>query len=178
MRRKYRKKDSTLNKIQENTDRTLRVLERVEQHTAESAKSSRAKMPVIITICELILAIIGLPYVEVGISFVLDNIQSPQVDIISEYTTLPIYKNNQIKVATNFETEGISIRAYLNSIQNGDVVEMRRVDRQNWQATVYFENIGNYKVIVTARMPNGDEVENSIMIKVTPTDDMHYLLLE
>lgn len=55
---------------------------------------------------------------------------------------------------------------------------MRRVDRQNWQTTVYFENIGNYKVIVTARMPNGDEVENSIMIKVTPTDDMHYLLLE
>lgn len=116
MRRKYRKKDSTLNKIQENIDRTLQVLERVEQHTAESAKSSRAKMPVIIAICELILAIIGLPYVELGISFVLDNIQSPQVDIISEYTTLPIYKNNQIKAATNFETEGISIRAYLNSI--------------------------------------------------------------
>lgn len=90
------------------------------------------------------------------------------VYLSSEYTKLKVNAETDLKATLNFDTDSISISAYLNSVIDGDTLFMTRNNETEWHKKVRFEHIGTYEVIATAVAPNGDIIENFIDIEVIP----------
>ena len=71
----------------------------------------------------------------------------------------------------NFDTDAISITGYLDSVKDGDTLNMIRKNETEWHIKVVFKSSGVYKVVATATAPNGDVIEGFIEIEVVSLGD-------
>lgn len=99
------------------------------------------------------------------------HVASPEeytIYLSSEYTKLKVGVETDLMATLNFDTNAVTISAYLDSIMDGDPLLMIRNNETEWHKKVYFEHTGTYEIIATAIAPNGEAIENSIKIEVIP----------
>lgn len=89
-----------------------------------------------------------------------------EIYLYPEYRKVVIDFPTDITATLNFDTDLVSIDAYLNSDHNGDTVKMTQKNSSEWQAKVYFEKIGTYKIRATAKAPDGTIIEGTVKIEV------------
>lgn len=165
--------------IAENTVHTNEKLDDIKNDIDTIKKSSTSKLPVIIAIITLLVAISGVSIVgmidrfksrtelEAGTA-VDESEQEPEykIDLYSEYSTFDITKEVDMIASLNFETDAVSITAHLASGRENTVL-LKRKNATEWQNKVKFTETGVHEVVVTATAPNGEVIENSIEVEVT-----------
>ena len=178
MRKKRNQKaqlDHHLNNIYENsqlivksTEKIVKTLGNVERNTKVIAKSNNSRLPIIIAIVTLIVTTLGV-YIAY-LQYKESHVASPEYTIYlsSEYTKLKVKAKTDLTATLNFDTNAVTISAYLNSVIDGDILLMIRNNETEWHKKVYFEHIGTYEIIATSIAPNGKTIENSIKIEVIP----------
>lgn len=67
----------------------------------------------------------------------------------------------------NFETDSVSITAYLAS-GKVDTLVMSKKSSYEWQEKVIFNEVGTHKVVASAIDRNGIEITDTISIEVIP----------
>lgn len=160
--------DERAQNIAKNTEEMTERLGDVAQSTKAIAERDKSKLPIIIALITLIVTAIGvyIAYLQYKDSHIASS--EYEIYLSSEYTTLKMNAITDLTATLNFDTESISISAYLNSVIDGDTLSMIRNNETEWHKKVYFEHTGTYEVIATAIAPNGKTVEKSIKIKVIP----------
>lgn len=158
---------NTIDKIGKNIETVAKNSERTNEKIDQLVSINKSKLPVILTIIGLALSAIGLHFTFLDFSKEAAN-ESTQYTIYlsSEYTKLKAFAETDIIATLDFDAASISVSAYLDSVKKGDTLEMTRTNQTVWHKKVYFEEIGVYKVIVTATTPDGDIIESSIEIEV------------
>lgn len=154
--------------IAKNTEKIAKKLGDVAQTTKTIEENSKSKLPIIIAIITLIVTAIG---VYIAYLQYKDSHIAPleyEIYLSSEYTTLKLNAITDLTATLNFDTDSISISAYLNSVIDGDTLSMIRISETEWHRKVYFEHTGTYEVIATAIAPNGETTEATIEIEVIP----------
>ncbi len=178
-KRKKRNSDATnaMSRIDKNIEAIAQNSDETNRNTAELVKSSKSKLTIIISIIALVVTISG-----VSIWGIIEKLSEkpPQYELYlsSEYTMLKVNAETDIVATVNFNASSVSITAYLDSIKNGDTLEMIQENGTKWHKRVIFEETGIYRVVATAIAPNGDSVEESIEIEVIPTEDIFNQILE
>ena len=154
--------------ISKSTGEIVEKLSNVEHSTNIIAKSNTSKLPIIIAVITLIVTAIGvyIAYLQYNDSHVASS--EYEIYLSSEYTKLKVNAETDLTATLNFDTNSISISAYLNSVIDGDTLLMTRKNETEWHKKVCFEHIGIYEVIATAIAPDGDTIEKSIEIEVIP----------
>lgn len=179
IKRRKRNSDTAnaMSRIDKNIEAIAKNSDETNRNTAELVKNSKSKLPIIISIITLIVTISG-----VSIWGIIEKLteKPPQYELYlsSEYTKLKVKAETDIVATMNFNASSISITAYLDSIKNGDTLEMIQENSNKWHKKVIFEETGIYKVVATAIAPNGDTVEESIEIEVIPTEDIFSQIFE
>lgn len=171
--------------IAENTEQTNNTVSNIKGNTDEWGKGSNPKFS---KISQIIAMAAGITTIIVGIITVIvmfipkDN--SPTEGLVNESTIHPtrtepyeIYLypeyrsfevgfHNDMTASLNFDTDSVSITAYLNSVKNGDTVIMQQKNATEWQTKVKFMEPGTFEVIATATAPDGTIVEGSVEVEV------------
>ncbi|MDE7017991.1 MAG: hypothetical protein K2P65_10550 [Lachnospiraceae bacterium] len=173
-------------RIAENTGRMNEKLDDVKSGVSEIEKSATSKLPIIIAIIALLVTISG-----VSVVGMIDRMKAKtesdaetvtkasmpepepepaptyEIYLYPEYSTFDIGKEVDMTATLNFETDAVSITAYLASGET-NTVELGRKNAEEWQKKVYFNEVGVHEVVVTALTPNGEVIKNSIEVEVTP----------
>lgn len=100
-----------------------------------------------------------------------ESVQEPEYKIYlyPEYSTFDITTKVDMTAFLNFETDAVSITAYLASGRE-DTVPLERESTTEWKKKVEFTETGVHEVVVTATAPDGEVIENSIEVEVTPVN--------
>lgn len=147
---KRRKRNSdaanAMGRIDKNIESIAKNSDETNKNTAELVKNSKSKLPIIISIITLIVTISG---VSVWGIFEKLSEKPPQYELYlsSEYTKLKVKAETDIVATMNFNASSISITAYLDSIKNGDTLEMIQENGNKWHKKVTFEETGIYRVL-------------------------------
>ncbi len=170
---------NTMKNIEDDINFIAKNSEQANKHMDELVKSSKSKLPTIISIIALFITFIGVivTFCDITVWELIQTStkQTPQYEIYlnSEYSKLKTYVETDITAILNFDTDSISITAYLDSIKDGDTLKMVQKNEIEWHKKVIFEKTGTYKVVATAMTPSGDIIENSIEIEViSPSGDI------
>lgn len=94
------------------------------------------------------------------------TVEPYEIYLYPEYRSFSVGFHNDMTATLNFDTESVSITAYLNSEKNGDTVIMQQKNATEWQAKVVFTEPGIFEVIATATAPDGTTVEGSVEVEV------------
>lgn len=89
-----------------------------------------------------------------------------EIYLYPEYRSFKVGFHNDMTATLNFDTDSVSITAYLNSVKNGDTVIMQQKNATEWQTKVEFMEPGTFEVIATATAPDGTIVEGSVEVEV------------
>ena len=140
--------EKSVQSISKNTEITIEKIDAVVENTKATEKPS--KLSIVIEIIALIVTIIGvlIAYLQYKNSHVSHS--EYKIYLSSEYTILKANATTDITATLNFETNSISLNAYLNSIADGDTLLMTRNNETEWHKNVYFEHTGTYEVIATS----------------------------
>lgn len=154
--------------IVKNTEEMVEKIDHIAQNTKDIAKRGKSNLPLIIAVITLIVTAIGvlIAYLQYKDSHIAPS--EYKTYLSSEYTTLRVNAITDLTATLNFDTDSISISAYLNSVIDGDTLLMIRNNENEWHRKVYFEHTGTYEVIATAIAPNGETIEATIEIEVIP----------
>ena len=147
----------------------VQKIDSVEQkNTKDHKEPKESKLTIIIAIVTLVVTAIGvyIAYLQYKDSHVASS--EYMIYLGSEYTTLRVKAETDLIATLNFDTDSVSISAFLNSVIDGESLLMIRNNETEWHKKVYFEHTGTYEVIASAVAPNGETVEASIAIKVIP----------
>lgn len=160
--------DENSQSIAKSTEKIAETLDNVERNTEVIAKSNKSKLPIIIGIITLIVTTLGV-YIAY-LQYKESHVASPEYTIYlsSEYTKLKVNVETDLTATLNFDTNTVTISAYLDSVIDGDTLSMIRNNETEWHKKVYFEHTGTYEIIATTIAPNGKAIENSIKIDVIP----------
>ena len=160
--------DESSQSIAKNTEKIVETLDHVEHNTKVIAKSNKSKLPIIIAIITLIVTTLGV-YIAY-LQYKESHVTSPEYKIFlsSEYTKLKVNVETDLTATLNFDTNAVTISAYLDSVMDGDTLSMIRNNETEWHKKVYFEHTGTYEVIATSIAPNGKTIEQSIKIEIIP----------
>jgi len=165
----------------ETSDEIRENLDDIKCNTDELVKTNRAKLPLIIaffgaaaTIIGTIATIIGIiisngkPAVETTANGSCTDTTAPAYEIYlySDYKRLETGAETNITATLNFNTDFVSIDAYLNNVHNGDTIIMAQKNSSEWQAKVYFQETGIFEVIATATAPDGTTIKGTVEIEV------------
>ena len=191
IRKADRELKSTLDEIKEssqiiakNTEHTNEKLDAMRSDIGEIKKSSTSKLPVIIAFITLLVTVSGVKVVgvfdrwktktEPEVKTVDDKSESEpesqpeyKIYLYSEYSTFNIGKKIDMTASLNFETDAVIITAHLAS-GGENTVSLERKNATEWQKKVEFTETGVHEIVVTATAPNGEVIENSIEVEVTP----------
>lgn len=176
-------KESSQN-IAINTEYTNEKLDAMKGDIGQIKKSSTSKLPVIIAIITLLVAISGVSIVgiwdrwksktESEVKAADGKSESEpesepeyKIYLYPEYSTFNIGVEIDMTASLNFETDAVIITAHLASGEE-DTVLLERKNATEWQKKVEFTETGVHEIVVTATAPNGEVIENSIEVKVTP----------
>lgn len=154
--------------IAKNTEKMYEKVTNIEQSTKAIERGINPKSSTILSIIAIIITAIGvcIAYLEYRESHVAPS--EYNIYLSSEYTKLKVNAETDLTATLNFDTDLISISAYLNSILDGDTLLMTRNNETEWHKKVRFKHIGTYEVIATAIAPNGQTIETSLKIEVIP----------
>lgn len=154
--------------IAKNTEKIVKTVDNVERNTKDIAKSTKSKLTIIIAIVTLIVTTLGvyIAYLQYKESHVASSEYT--IYLSSEYTKLKVSVETDLTATLNFDTNTVTISAYLDSVMDGDTLSMTRNNETEWHKKVYFEHTGTYEIIATAITPNGKTIENTIEIEVIP----------
>lgn len=167
-----------------NMEHTNEKLDAMKSDIGEIKKSSISKLPVIIAIITLLVAISGVSVVgildrwksktELEVKIVDDKSESKfesepeyKIYLYPEYSTFNIGMQIDMTASLNFETDAVIITAHLSS-GGEDTVLLERKNATEWQKKVEFTETGVHEIVVTAIAPSGEVIENSIEVEVTP----------
>lgn len=153
--------------ISENTLETKEKVNNLADNTQKRPKSE--KIISVIMILAALVTIGGFTmkdfFIKI-ISYPSDPQSQYEIYLSSEYTKLNTYAETDITATLNFMPQSVSISAYLDSVKNGDTLELVQKNKTEWHKKVIFEEAGIYKIIATAILPNGDIIEDYIEIEV------------
>ena len=155
---------------------TNKKLDDIRNDTDKIKINSASRYSTIIGIIQIFIAIISM------LNLKIINIEPEDVLFNSEYQiccprTVEIGEITDINVFSNFETDAISITAYLAS-GNVNTLELSRASAMEWKKKVIFDEVGVHEIIVVATGPNGERVESSIEVEVTPVSADSYSLYQ
>lgn len=122
-------------------------LDTIQKDTDEIKRISKSKLPMILTV-------IGLIFTVSGVSVVwLINLFTPspekKITLFSEYSKITIYQETNMTATLNYETDSVSITAYLASGKS-DTLSMTRKNSTEWEEKVIFNETGTHKIVATA----------------------------
>lgn len=172
--------------IAENARHTNEKLDVMKSDIGEIKTSSTSKLPIIIAIITLLVAVSGVSVIGIWdrwkakmdseVKIVDDKPESEyKIYLYPEYSTFYIGMQIDMTASVNFETDAVIITAYLASGRE-DTVSLERKNTTEWQKKVEFTETGVHEIVVTATAPNGEVIENSIEVKVIPVGmDMDYI---
>lgn len=160
--------DENSQSIAKSTEKIAKTLDNVERNTKTITNSNKSKLPIIIAIVTLIVTTLGV-YIAY-LQYKESHVASPEYTIYlsSEYTKLKVNAETDMTATLNFDTNAVTISAYLDLVMDGDTLSMTRNNETEWHKKVYFEHTGTYEIIATAIAPNGKTIENTIEIEVIP----------
>lgn len=163
-----------------NTERTNEKLDDMKSDMAEIRKNSASKVGTIIAIITLVVTISGVSVAglidrwraktEAGAeTAIAESEPEPEyaIYLYPEYSTFSIGAEIDMTASLNFETDAVSITAHLASGEE-DTLELYRKNTTEWQKKVVFTETGVHEIIATATAPNGEVIESSIEVEVTP----------
>lgn len=107
-----------------------------------------------------------LPEAESSLSGTVDS-EEYKIFLFSEYSKITIYQETNMTATLNFETNSVSITAYLASGKN-DTLSMSRKNSTEWEEKVIFNETGTHKIVATAVAPDGSALEDIIEVEVIP----------
>lgn len=166
-----RRTDNVLNEINEGVQRLAENSDKTKE-IMENDKNHKPKLGMIVTIVTLLAALVtigGFTIKDLIVNIsekTKEPMQQYKIYLSSEYTKLKVSSETDITAVLNFDTDAISITGYLNSVKDGDTLDMIRKNDTEWHKKVVFQNEGVYKVVATATAPNGDVIEGFIEIEV------------
>ncbi|MBS6587055.1 MAG: hypothetical protein KH345_13005 [Eubacterium sp.] len=97
----------------------------------------------------------------------IDDTEPNSIILFSEYSKITIYQETNMTATLNFETDSVSITAYLAS-GKVDTLVMSKKSSYEWQEKVIFNEVGTHKVVASAIDRNGIEITDTISIEVIP----------
>lgn len=164
-----------------NTERTNEKLDDMKSDVAEIRKNSASKVGTIIAIIGVLVAISGVSVMGIidrwkakeETSAIAEPESEPEPEpeyaiyLYPEYSTFSIGAEIDMTASLNFETDAVSITAHLASGEE-DTLELYRKNTTEWQKKVVFTETGVHEIIATATAPNGEVIESSIEVEVTP----------
>lgn len=169
-----------------NTERTNEKLDDMKSDMAEIRKNSASKVGTIIAVIGVLVAVSGVSIAglidgwraktEAGAEMAIAEPESepepePEPEyaiyLYPEYSTFSIGAEIDMTASLNFETDAVSITAHLASGEE-DTLELYRKNTTEWQKKVVFTETGVHEIIATATAPNGEVIESSIEVEVTP----------
>lgn len=186
-----KKSDTTLNDINngvqllvKSSDKKGEQIDSIKSNTDALVKNSNARLPIIIGIIGAVATVIGTIATIVGI--IISNGTPPSEDpssksatpantpayeiyLYPDYKRLKVGAETDITASLNFDADSVNIDAYLNSVHNGDTVNLIQKNSSEWQTKVRFTEAGIFKVIATATATDGTIVEGSVEIEVIST---------
>lgn len=154
--------------IAENAGQTVEKTSGVNHTSNEPAPKNYPRLSIIIATITLIVTVIStyVAYMQYKDSHI--STSEYKIYLSSEYTALKVNSVTDLTATLNFDTDSISICAYLNSVIDGDTLLMIRNNETEWHKKVYFEHTGTYEVIARAMAPNGETIEATLEIEVIP----------
>lgn len=91
-----------------------------------------------------------------------------EIYLYPDYSRVEVGFQTDITATLNFDTDSVSIDAYLDSVHNGDTVTMKQKNSSEWQAKVYFEETGTYEIVATATASDESIVKGTVEVEVVP----------
>lgn len=172
-------------KIEENTERINEKLDDVKNNTASKVGTIIAIIGVLATISGISIAdiIADRKNADAASESVFEDESGsksesePETEsepepeytiyLYPEYSKFNIGFEVDMTASLNFEADSVSITAHLAS-GGEDTLELNRKNSMEWQKKVEFDEVGVHEIVVSATAPNGEVVENSIEVEVTP----------
>lgn len=174
---KRRKKNintvNAVNRIAKNIETITKNSEETNKKLSSLINSNTSKLTKILTVVTLIAALVtigGFTLKDLMQKFIGNPPRQYEIYLSSEYSKIEANVNTDILATLNFDTETVSIAAYLDSVIDGDILKMEQKNETEWHKKVRFEHTGIYKVVATATAPNGDIIEGYIEIEVVPSN--------
>lgn len=168
-----------LDNIQQNSQITTNNIESANKKLDDMQKAAKSKLPTILTIIALIVSVSGISIWEIYDNYKKNNKENEPYEIYlySEYGKVTMGVATDITATLNFDSDSVSITAYLASGKT-DTLEMQRKNDTEWQKKVYFNETGIHTIVVTAVDPDGNLVEDTIEVEVVSVvmDDVNELL--
>lgn len=176
---------SDIDAIKGSSQKIAENAESINEKLDDVRNSTKSKLPIIIAIIGVIVAIIGVIASISGISIVDIIADKKTADVTSEsvseaepepeykiylypeYSKFSIYAEVDMTASLNFETDAVNITAHLASGKE-ESVPLEQKNSEEWQKKVIFDEVGVHEVVVAATAPNGEVIENSIEVEVTP----------
>lgn len=101
----------------------------------------------------------------------IENKENPQpeykVYLCPEYRKFSKGMEIDMIASLNFETDAVNITAHLASGEE-DTVSLERKNEKEWQKKVEFTEVGIHEIVASAIAPNGEVINNSVEVEVTP----------
>lgn len=169
--------NESLKAIARNTEQTSKNTDEIKNIMRILVQIAQSKVPTIIGVATLIVTIIGIIIAnnklltesssnESAVAIPTPTKEVYTIYLYPEYRKFRVRFKNDMTATLNFNTDSVSITAYLNSEKNGETVIMTQKNSEEWQAKVQFKEAGTYEVIATATAPDGTIVEGSVEVEV------------
>lgn len=166
--------------IAKNTAQTNEKLADMKSDIGKITESSTSKLPVIIAIIAVLVTFSGVSVMGIydkwksktqsDVETLNDESEEEskyKIYLYSEYSTFNKGMKIEMTASLNFEADAVNITAHLASGGEG-TVSLARKNETEWQKKVEFTEVGIHEIVVSATAPNGEVVENSIEVEVTP----------
>ena len=139
--------------IAKSTVKIAETLDNVERNTEVIAKSTKSKLSIIIAIIALIISALGvyiayLQYKESHVSSLEYTIY-----LSSEYTKLKVRAETDLTATLNFDTNAVTISAYLDSVMDGDTLSMIRNNETEWHKKVFLNTLVLMRLLQPQSLP-------------------------
>ena len=168
-------------KIEENTERINEKLDDVKNNTASKVGTIIAIIGVLATISGISIADIIADRKNADAAsesvFEDESESEPETEsepepeytiyLYPEYSKFNVGFKVDMTASLNFEADAVSITAHLASGEE-DTVKLKRKNTTEWQNKVEFDEVGVHEIVVSATAPNGEVIENSVEVEVTP----------
>lgn len=164
-------------KISEKMDGlTEEVIKGNRRKTLEGPNFAVAVITAALTLVGVIVAIIGIKVsnnksteaTSSDMADVATETEAYEIYLYPEYSRLKVGAETDITATLNFDTDSVRIDAYLDSVHDGDTLELERINSSEWGKRIEFQGVGTYEVIATATAPDGSIVEGTGEIEVVP----------
>lgn len=159
--------DKNIETIAKNSVQTNQNVNDIKSNTEKFIKNNNSKLSTAMTIIGTTATVIGTIATVIGLIVAIKGspagrdptsptaatlsptIAPYEIFLYPDYKRLKVYSETDITATLNFDTASVIINAYLDSVKNGDTVEMTQKNINEWQTKIYFEKTGIFEVVAT-----------------------------